>query len=99
MVAIAKVSGTTNTSSKASIMKVTASARLPHMRRCTRCIRGQVATTIIVAQISGARKGRMIQNEAKIRPPMNNTAKVVRVSSLRDAFMGLSGGWLMALQS
>jgi hypothetical protein len=41
----------------------------------------------------------MIQNEAKISPPMNNTAKVVRVSSLRGAFMGLSGGWLMTLPS
>ena len=99
MVAIAKVSGTTNTSSKASIIAVTARARLFQRRASTRRNKGQVATTIIVAQISGARKGRMIQNEAKIRPPMNNTAKVVRVSSLRDAFMGLSGGWLMALPS
>ncbi len=72
-------------------MKVTASNRLFQRRCCTRHIRGQVATTIIVAQIKGARKGRMIQKDEKISPPMNKTASVVRVSSERGSFIHISG--------
>ena len=40
-------------------------------------ISGQVATTIIVAQMTGTRNGRMIQNDATISATMNSTPSVV----------------------
>jgi uncharacterized lipoprotein YmbA len=44
-------------------------------------ISGQLATTIIVAQMAAGINGRRIQNEAAIMPTMNSTTSVVRVRS------------------
>ena len=48
---------------------------------------GQVATTIIVAQMKAARNGDRIHSEPAISPPMNSTDKVVRASSDRFSVM------------
>src|SRR5688500_9048998 len=80
-VAIAAESGTTSTSSRTTDITVTASQRRPPLRRCAHSIIGQVATTIIVAQMIAPRNGCRIQNEAAISPPMNSTVSTMRVSS------------------
>jgi len=78
MVPIASEKGTTNTRRSAIVITVTASQRRPHSHPCTRSMSGHVATAIMVAQMSAGRKGRKIQNEAAMSPPMNSTARVVR---------------------
>ena len=52
-------------------------------RDWTRRSIGQVATTIITAQMNAARKGRRIQKEATESPPMNITPSVTRARSVR----------------
>ena len=83
MAPIAVQNGSTNTSSIASVITATASERRPQSARSTLSISGHVATTTIVAQITGARNGRRIHSEAMISTPMKSTASVVRVTSLR----------------
>ena len=91
MVPMASTSGTTNSSSSASDITSTATQRLPPAQACTRSISGQVATTTIVAQMVGPRKGRRIHSEPPISSPMKSTAKVVRVRSERRAGGGSMG--------
>ncbi len=88
----ASTNGSTNTSSITTSMTATASPRLPHSQRCARSISGQVATTIIAAQMRAARNGRRIQNAAVISPPMNSTASVVCVRSLWRRSMSIASG-------
>ena len=85
IVKIAADNGTTNIRSSATVMTVTASARLPHSRRCTASMIGHVDTTIIVDHISAERKGRTIHNDADIRMPIKSTAKTVRAKSWRKS--------------
>jgi hypothetical protein len=62
-------------------MTATAGARRPPHAPSTRRISGQVATTIIVAQMKAARNGERIHSEPAISPPMNSTESVVRARS------------------
>src|SRR5215510_9243594 len=57
----ASVSGTSKPSSSNTVITATANPRRPHNTDCTRIIRGQVATTIMVAQITAGRNGRNTQ--------------------------------------
>ena len=66
----------------AEVMTVTARPRRPHSTPCTRSISGQLATTTMVAQINGPRKGRRIHRAAASSRPMNSTPKVTRARSL-----------------
>ena len=83
IVLTASQNGTTNTSSIAIVIVTTATQR----RRPKACsilsITGQVAMTIIAAQMMGTMKGRMIQNEATISVTMNSTPKVTCARSRR----------------
>jgi translocation and assembly module TamA len=92
MVAMASTSGTTNSSSSSSVMAVTASQRRPPVAACTRSISGQVATTTIVAQMAGPRKGRNTHSDTPNSSPMNSTPKVTRARS-RPGGSGASGGF------
>src|SRR5690349_2546819 len=85
IVAIAIDSGTTNASSNVPIIAITAIQRRPQRCACTSSMSGQVATTIIEAQIVAAMNGRRIQKQAAIRPTMKRTANVVRARSARTA--------------
>ena len=62
-------------------MTVTATQRRPPARRCTLIMSGQVATTIMIAQMIAPRNGRRIQSEAAISPPITITVSRMRVSS------------------
>jgi hypothetical protein len=44
-------------------------------------INGQVAVTIVTAQMTAPKNGRRIHSEVPIRAPMKSTAKTVRVMS------------------
>ena len=69
--------------SKPSDMTATAGARRPPNMLSTRRNIGQVATTIIVAQMKAPRNGDRIHSEPPISPPMNSTDSVMRPSSGR----------------
>ena len=56
-------------------MTVTAAQRYPPRSRCTWRISGQVATTIIAAQMIAPRKGCRIQKQAAISAQVKNTAR------------------------
>ncbi len=58
--------GSTNTSSMATVITATAGRRRRPKAASIFSISGQVATTIIVAQMTGTRNGRMIQMDAAI---------------------------------
>ena len=73
--------GTTNRSSMASVIAATASPRFPPSQPSTRNMSGQVAATIITAQMSDDRNGLMIQKLAAIRSPIQRTCSVARVKS------------------
>src|SRR5688572_8203949 len=81
MVPIAADSGTMSSSTRMSDIAVTAAQRRPPTRRCSARNCGQVATTIIVAQMIAPRNGRRIHNEAAISPPITITVSRMRVSS------------------
>ena len=81
MVPIAADSGTTSTSSRTTDITVTASQRRPPAQRCTLISSGQVATTIMIAQMIAPRNGRRIHSEAAISPPITITVSRMRVSS------------------
>ena len=68
-------------SRKASVITVTARARRFQRTRSTVFISGQVATTIIAAQISAGRKGRRIQKLPPIIIPITSTMSTMRVMS------------------
>ena len=84
---MASTSGTMKTSSITIVITTTAGARLPPSQPCMRSIIGQVATTIVMAQMKEARNGRRTQNEASVRPPMKSTLRVTRPMSPRGSFM------------
>src|SRR4051794_31183210 len=67
-------------------MTLAATQRRPPARCCRPSSSGQVATTIMIAQISAPRNGRRIQKDAAISPPMNSTVSTERVRSLRGSF-------------
>jgi hypothetical protein len=73
--------GKTSTSKRAIVMTTTADVRLPHNVAWIQRMIGQVAITIIVAQMAAGRNGQTTQNEARIRAPIKSTARVVRVRS------------------
>jgi hypothetical protein len=73
--------GMIKTSSRARVIMTTAGERLPPNHRWKRSMTGQVATTIMVAQIIARRKGRMIQNTAVSRTPMKRMPRVIPVMS------------------
>jgi hypothetical protein len=81
IVPMASVSGTTNSSSRITIIATIARARLLHSLACIRSITCQVTTTIIVAQMIDAMNGRRIQKAATIRPPRKSTPSRVAVRS------------------
>ncbi len=70
-----------------SVITATASRRLPQSRAWIARITGQVATTTMVAQMMAGRKGRNIQNEAAIRPPMKRIPRVIWARSRGWGFM------------
>src|SRR5437667_10099244 len=77
----ASASGTIRPSSNTIVITATANPRRPHSADWTRSIRGQVATTIMVAQTNAGRNGRKTQKVATIIPAMNSTASVGRARS------------------
>ena len=89
IVLTATQNGTTNTSSIATVITTTASQRRRPNACSIRSISGQVAMTIIAAQMIGTMNGRMIQSEATISVTMNSTPNVVCARSRR---MGDSPG-------
>ena len=86
-VAMASVTGTTNSSSSITVITTTAGSLRCHRRACRRSISGQVATTIVVAQMPAPMNGRKTQNAARIKPAMNSTPSVVRARSWRGSGM------------
>ena len=81
MVPMATTSGTTKSSSRASVITKVASQRRPPTAACTRRISGQVATTTIAAQIAGPMKGRSTHSDAPIRVARDSTPSVVWASA------------------
>ena len=81
IVTTASERGTTSTSIRTNVITATASLRLPQSLSWRLSKSGQVATTIVVAQINAVMKGRTTQKLAKISRLMNITASVVRVTS------------------
>ena len=75
------VSGATSRKSIASVMTITASHRRPPAAFWTFSISGQVATTIIVAQIRAPRNGCRIHRLETIISPMNSTTSTMRATS------------------
>ena len=65
----------------ASVIAATATPRFPPSHPSTRNMSGQVAATIITAQMSDDRNGLMIQKVAAIRSPIQRTCSVARVKS------------------
>jgi len=68
MVKTASEIGTTSTRSSTTVMTATASLHLPQSRFRRPSRSGQVATTIVVAQTKGVRKGWTNQKLARIKP-------------------------------
>jgi len=88
MVPIATSIGTMNSSSSSSVITSTAKLRRPPSRAWNHCSIGQVATTIIVAQIVEPMKGRRIHSEATMSKPIKSTPSVVRTRSGACFVMG-----------
>ena len=80
-VMIASVSGTKNSSSRASVMTVTASPRRPHSIFSALIISGQVVTTIVTAQISDGMKGLSTQ---RLPPTSAVSATIVITDRVRS---------------
>ncbi len=87
MVPMASISGTTSSVRISSDITVTARPRRPHSRAWIQRIIGQVETTIIIAQMVGARNGLSTHSVATISSPMKSTPSVVRVRSRSGAGM------------
>jgi len=81
MVATARDKGTMRASSRTRVITATASHLLPHRRAWRATRRGQVATTIMVAQIKALTNGRTTQKLAAMSIPINRTIRAVRVIS------------------
>ena len=81
MVPMASISGTTSSIRISRLITSTARLRRPHSRASNQRSIGQVDTTIIVAQMVGAMKGRSTHSVATISTPMKSTPSVVRVRS------------------
>jgi hypothetical protein len=62
-------------------MAATARPRFPHSKVSIFNMNGQVAATIMAAQMSDGRSGLMIQKLATIRIPIHKTCSVIRVKS------------------
>ena len=80
-VLIASENGTMKASRTTRVMSATARDRRPPVIRCTHNNSGQVATTIVVAQISAPRNGRSVQKLPASRSPMKSTRSMIRVTS------------------
>ncbi len=89
MVPMASISGTTSSIRISRLITSTARLRRPHSRAWNQRSIGQVETTIIVAQIVGAMKGRSTHSVETISTPMKRTPSVVRVRSR----WGVDIGW------
>jgi len=70
-----------NRRSIAIVMPVTARPRFPHSMASTFNMNGQVAATIMAAQMIDERNGLMIQKLATIRIPIHKTCSMIRVKS------------------
>ena len=81
--------GTKKSSSSASVIAVTASDRRPPRRASMASSTGQVATTIMVAQMIAGRNGLMIHSELTMSPPIKITPSVMRARS--RCVSGISG--------
>ncbi len=81
MATMASKKGTINRISMTIVMAVTARPRFFHSRPSTFNMNGQVATTIMMAQMSDSKNGLIIQNVAAIRIPIQRTCRVIRVGS------------------
>ena len=81
MVDIARKSGTIRTSSSATVITATAAPRRPPRRAWRPSMRGQVETTIIVAQSSDPRNGSSTQRLPTMSRQMPMTDRVMRVRS------------------
>ena len=81
MVDIARKSGTIRTSSSATVITATAAPRRPPRRAWRPSMRGQVETTIIVAQSSDPRNGSSTQRLPTMSRQMPRTDRVMRVRS------------------
>ena len=64
-----------------TVMITVATQRRPPARRSTRSISGQVATTIVVAQIKAPRNGSSVHRLAPISTQIMSTNSVMRVRS------------------
>ena len=85
------VTGNTNSTSKASVITATAAPRRSQSLDCNWRISGQVATTIMAAQMVAPMKGLSTQNAEMSRPPMHNTPSVMRGRSTRGRSAVTSG--------
>jgi hypothetical protein len=81
MIAMASEKGMMKSSSIAIVMAATARPRFFHSQASTFNMNGQVAATIMAAQMSDGRNGRMIQKLAAMRIPIHKTCSVIRVKS------------------
>ena len=70
-----------NSNSMTTVMTAAARPRFPHSHFSTFSMSGQVAATIMPAQIAEGRMGRMIQNVAAIKIIIHRTCRVIRVKS------------------
>ena len=78
---MANQNGTMKIASATTVMITVAMVLLPPTRRWTWSISVQVATTIVVAQISAPRNGSIVHRLPTISAPMNSTSRVERVRS------------------
>ena len=93
MASTAVARGATTISTMKSVITATARLRLPQSRRSSRRSAGQVATTIVVAQMPASRNGLSTQKLSSVRPPMVMTPRTIRVrSQLRSGVVGASMG-------
>ena len=76
-----------------SVMTATARLRFPQSRRSRARSVGQVATTIVVAQMPASRNGLSTQKLRSVKPPIVRTPRTIRVrSQLRGDVVGASMG-------
>src|SRR5262245_2624995 len=91
MAMTAVANGAAMTRTIRTVITATARLRLPQSRRSSRRSVGQVATTIVVAQMPASRNGLSTQKLRSARPPMVITPRTIRVrSQLRSGVVGAS---------
>ena len=86
---MASQKGRANTNTIPEVITVIAKARRPPSRLCIACSKGQVDTTIMLAQIDAAKKGRSTQSDPAIDTDL--VSKIAKATGVPLVLHGSSG--------